>query len=78
MSKQSDLANAVKHAIETYFKDLEGEKAHGIYSMVIDSVEKTLIEDILKRSNGNQSEAAQKLGVNRNTLRAKMKKFNFL
>ncbi|MDA0830166.1 MAG: helix-turn-helix domain-containing protein [Burkholderiales bacterium] len=78
MSKQSDLANAVKHAIETYFKDLEGEKAHGIYSMVIDSVEKTLIGDILKRSNGNQSEAAQKLGINRNTLRAKMKKFNFL
>jgi Fis family transcriptional regulator len=78
MSKQSDLANAVKHAIETYFEDLEGEKAHGIYSMVIDSVEKTLIGDILKRSNGNQSEAAQKLGINRNTLRAKMKKFNFL
>ena len=78
MSKQSDLENAVKHAIETYFKDLEGEKAHGIYSMVIDSVEKTLIGDILKRSNGNQSEAAQKLGINRNTLRAKMKKFNFL
>ena len=78
MSKQSDLANAVKHAIETYFKDLEGEKAHGIYSMVIDSVEKTLIGDILKRSKGNQSEAAQKLGINRNTLRAKMKKFNFL
>ena len=78
MSKQSDLANAVKHAIETYFKDLEGEKAHGIYSMVIDSVEKTLIGDILKRSNGNQSEAAQKLGIYRNTLRAKMKKFNFL
>ena len=78
MSKQSDLANAVKHAIETYFKDLEGEKAHGIYSMVIDSVEKTLIGDILKRSNGNQSEATQKLGINRNTLRAKMKKFNFL
>ena len=78
MSKQSDLVNAVKHAIETYFKDLEGEKAHGIYSMVIDSVEKTLIGDILKRSNGNQSEAAQKLGINRNTLRAKMKKFNFL
>ena len=46
--------------------------------MVIDSVEKTLIGDILKRSNGNQSEAAQKLGINRNTLRAKMKKFNFL
>ena len=78
MTKHPDLSNAVKHAVEAYFKDLEGEEALGIYNMVIDSVEKTLIEDILKRSNGNQSEAAQKLGVNRNTLRAKMKKFNFL
>ncbi|MDA0237325.1 MAG: Fis family transcriptional regulator [Proteobacteria bacterium] len=78
MSTQSDLSNAVKHAVESYFKDLEGEKAHGIYNMVIDTVEKTLVEDILKRSDGNQSEAAQKLGLNRNTLRAKMKKFNVL
>ena len=78
MSKSTNLSEAVKHSIEIYFKDLQGERAHGIYSMVIESVEKTLIEEILKRTQGNQSEAAEMLGINRNTLRAKMKKFRFL
>ena len=78
MSRSISLSDAVKHSIETYFKDLEGEPTHGVYSMVVESVEKTLIEEILKRTEGNQSEAAEMLGINRNTLRTKMKKFKFL
>ena len=78
MSRSISLSDAVKHSIETYFKDLEGEPAHGVYSMVVESVEKTLIEEVLKRTEGNQSEAAEMLGINRNTLRTKMKKFKFL
>ena len=78
MSRSISLSDAVKHSIETYFKDLEGEPAHGVHSMVVESVEKTLIEEILKRTEGNQSEAAEMLGINRNTLRTKMKKFKFL
>ena len=78
MSRSISLSDAVKHSIETYFKDLEGEPAHGVYSMVVESVERTLIEEILKRTEGNQSEAAEMLGINRNTLRTKMKKFQFL
>jgi Fis family transcriptional regulator len=78
MSRSISISDAVKHSIETYFKDLEGEPAHGVYSMVVESVEKTLIEEILKRTEGNQSEAAEMLGINRNTLRTKMKKFKFL
>jgi Fis family transcriptional regulator len=78
MSRSISLSDAVKHSIETYFKDLEGEPAHGVYRMVVESVEKTLIEEILKRTEGNQSEAAEMLGINRNTLRTKMKKFKFL
>ena len=78
MSRSISLSDDVKHSIETYFKDLEGEPAHGVYSMVVESVERTLIEEILKRTEGNQSEAAEMLGINRNTLRTKMKKFKFL
>ena len=78
MSKSSDIKDAVKHSIEAYFNDLEGENAHGVYGMVIESVEKALFEEILRRTEGNQSEAALMLGINRNTLRAKMKKFKFL
>jgi Fis family transcriptional regulator len=42
---------------------------------VIGSVEKTLISDVLVRTRGNQSEAAGMLGINRNTLRAKLDKY---
>ncbi|MEK9964655.1 MAG: helix-turn-helix domain-containing protein, partial [Betaproteobacteria bacterium] len=43
-----------------------------------DTVERTLIADILERTDGNQSLAAKLLGINRNTLRAKMKLFKLL
>ncbi|MBF0215947.1 MAG: Fis family transcriptional regulator [Candidatus Omnitrophica bacterium] len=46
-----------------------------VYDKVITSTEKMLIEKSLERSYGNQSLAAKLLGVNRNTLRAKIKKF---
>ena len=45
-----------------------------MYELVIGSVEKSLISDVLIRTKGNQSEAASMLGINRNTLRAKLDK----
>jgi Fis family transcriptional regulator, factor for inversion stimulation protein len=42
---------------------------------VIGSVEKTLIVDVMTRTKNNQSEAASMLGINRNTLRAKLDKY---
>lgn len=50
---------------------------HGkIYRTVMDDTERTLIEQALKRSEGNQLNAARILGVNRNTLRTKIRKFH--
>ncbi len=69
----SDMARTVRKAIDGYFKDLEGEKASGVYDMVINCVEKPLLESVLTRVRGNQTHAAQMLGLNRNTLRKKMK-----
>lgn len=68
-----DMARTVRRAIDGYFKDLDGEKASGVYDMVINSVEKPLLESVLSRVRGNQTHAAQMLGLNRNTLRKKMK-----
>ena len=78
MSKQSPLTNAVKQSVASFYRDLGDEKVSGMYHMVVNVVEKVLIEDVLKRSQGNQSIAALALGINRNTLRAKMKKFGIL
>ena len=69
----NDMARTVRKAIDGYFKDLDGETASGVYDMVINCVEKPLLESVLMRVRGNQTHAAQMLGLNRNTLRKKMK-----
>ena len=51
-------------------------EAGGVYRSVIEEVEKSLIEKALERSCGNQIVAAKILGLNRNTLRSKIKKLN--
>ena len=69
----NEMSRVVRRAIEGYFKDLDGEKASGVYDMVINCVEKPLLESVLHRVRGNQTHAADMLGINRNTLRKKMK-----
>lgn len=73
MINDNEIARCVRRAMDGYFRDLDGERPCAIYDMVISSVEKPLIESILNRVAGNQTQAAQLLGVNRNTLRKKMK-----
>jgi len=67
-----DLGNSVTTALEEYFKDLDGQPPHAVYEMVINCVEKPMIEYVLNRAGGNQSKTAEILGLNRNTLRKKM------
>jgi Fis family transcriptional regulator len=73
MTNENEMARIVRRAIEGYFRDLDGEKPCAVYEMVINCVEKPLLESVLHRVRGNQTHAAQMLGINRNTLRKKMK-----
>ncbi len=75
MINDNEIARCVRKALDTYFRDLDGERPGAIYNMVLCSVEKPLIEVVLTRVKGNQTHAAQLLGVNRNTLRKKMKAY---
>ena len=75
MSNQ-DLAACVKNALDEYFKDLDGQPPHAVYDMVLQCMERPLLEYVLNRAEGNQSKAAQILGLNRNTLRKKLKQYN--
>ena len=59
--------------VEHYFATL---KSGEIYRLVIDNTEKVLIEKALERSAGNQIAASKILGLNRNTLRSKIKKLS--
>lgn len=73
--KENEIASCIRKAIGSYLNDLDGEKPGNLYSMVIQSVEKPLIEIAIQHTKGNQTQAAELLGINRNTLRQKMKQF---
>jgi Fis family transcriptional regulator, factor for inversion stimulation protein len=73
MMNETEMARMVRKAMDGYFRDLDGEKPSRVYDMVIHSVEKPLLETVLHRVQGNQTHAAQMLGINRNTLRKKMR-----
>lgn len=73
MMHENEMERVVRRAIEGYFKDLDGEKPSRVYNMVINCIEKPLLESVLHRVRGNQTHAAEMLGINRNTLRKKMK-----
>ena len=76
MMKESDVAVCVRLAMEEYFKDLDGEAPQNVYDMVLHCVEKPLLETVMKHAKGNQSKAADILGLNRNTLRKKLAQYN--
>ena len=73
--KENEIASCIRKAISGYLDDLDGEKPGHIYSMVINSVEKPLIEVAIQHTKGNQTQAADLLGINRNTIRQKMKQY---
>ena len=75
MSRPNELADCVKRSLERYFKDMDGEKPTSIYEMVLKNVEKPMIEMVLGQAKGNQTLAAQMLGINRNTLRKKITEY---
>ena len=73
MEKKTDIPECVNESLDQYFKDLDGEHPTNVYDMVIGIVEKPLLTYIMGISKGNQSKAAEILGLNRNTLRKKLK-----
>lgn len=68
----SDIADCIRKSLDRYFTDLDGARPRAVYDMVIKNVEKPLLEAVLTQADGNQTIAAQMLGINRNTLRKKM------
>ena len=69
------LSQSINESLEDYFTHLDGQPPHAIYNMVLGCVEKPMIEFILNKVGGNQSKAAEILGLNRNTLRKKMAQY---
>jgi Fis family transcriptional regulator len=75
MIEETEIAACMRRSLNRYFKDLDGETPSEIYNMVLGAMEKPLLVYILDRSEGNQTRAAEMLGINRNTLRKKMREY---
>ena len=71
MSKKN-IDECVRNSLDSYFRDLRGTEPDGMYEMLVRVVEKPLLDVVMTRAEGNQSKAAQWLGLNRNTLRKKL------
>jgi two-component system nitrogen regulation response regulator GlnG len=69
---QLSLEEIIHHKLEDYFRRTEGVDVDNLYALVIERVERPLIELTLRKTKGNQIRAAQILGINRNTLRKKI------
>jgi Fis family transcriptional regulator len=66
------LEECVRDTLERYFDDLRGIEPNGVHEMIMNAVEKPLLEVVMRQAEGNQSKAAEWLGINRNTLRRKL------
>jgi Fis family transcriptional regulator len=71
MSKKH-IDECIRTTLEQYFKDLRGTDPHDIHAMILAAVEKPMLDVVMKHAEGNQSKAAEWLGINRNTLRRKL------
>ena len=78
LNGSNEIGRSVERSLDEYFRRLDGEPPHGIYDMVIAHVERAMLASMLDRSNGNQTQAAEMLGLNRNTLRAKLAKYKLI
>ncbi len=72
----SQLSNAVKHSIRRYLYELDGTQPNNMYDLVLRQIEQPLFEAVLEHTKGNQSRAAEMLGLNRGTLRKKLRSYN--
>ena len=71
MSKKN-IQDCIRDNLEGYFHDLRGAEPNAVYDMVVRAVERPMLEVVMNRAEGNQSKAADWLGINRNTLRRKL------
>ena len=71
------LKDEVRKAMSRYFNQLDQKNTPiDVYQLVLNEVEPPLLRSVMQFSNNNQSKAAKILGINRTTLRTKLKKYN--
>ncbi|MRI32145.1 DNA-binding transcriptional regulator Fis [Endozoicomonas sp. OPT23] len=77
-SESQTLRDSVERAMNNYFSHLDGQDVTDVYQMVLSEVEAPLLETVMTYVKGNQTKASVLLGLNRGTLRKKLKMYDLL
>ena len=72
------LYDAVTRAVRTYLAELDGQMTTDFYQLVLAQVEAPLLREVMAYTRQNQTRASQMLGLNRGTLRKKLKQYDLL
>ena len=75
MARECRCGPRRKRRCSRYFETLNGHKPAHLYELVMREVEEPLFKVVMSHVQGNQSRAATILGINRGTLRKKLKEF---
>ena len=77
-SNRKPLRKHTEEALNQYFRSLNGDRPGELYELVLSEVEEPLFKAVMDYTQGNQSQAAGILGINRGTLRKKLKTYSLL
>ena len=72
------LSETVRQTLQEYLNNLGDQEASNVYRLVLDEVERPMLEVMMRYAHGNQSKAAQHMGINRATLRTKLSRHKLL
>ncbi len=76
--RKAPLSRLVRQALDDYFAQLDGTEPSDLYQMVMAQAEQPLLERVMLHTGGNQTRAAQLLGISRATLRKKLALYNLV
>jgi Fis family transcriptional regulator len=77
-SEPKSLRQSVEESLIQYFSELDGQQTASLYELFMHQVEAPLFECVMQHTQDNQSKAAVLLGLNRGTLRKKLKQYDLL
>jgi Fis family transcriptional regulator len=76
--QQQTLRDHVYRAMQNYFEHLDGQPVTDVYNMVLSEIEAPLLETVMEYTADNQTKASMILGLNRGTLRKKLKQYGLI